>query len=73
MANATKPMPQRVRDKIAAHHLTNRLQAHVMGEIDLTATQVQAAKILLAKVVPDLKQVEHTGESAIQKITVVIK
>lgn len=66
-------MPQRVREKIAASMLANRLQDHVAGKVDMTATQVQAAKILLAKVVPDLKQVEHTGESAIQKITVVIK
>lgn len=27
----------------------------------MTATQIQAAKILLAKVIPDQKAVEHSG------------
>ncbi len=28
----------------------------------MTPSQIQAAKILLAKAVPDLQSVEHTGE-----------
>lgn len=38
-----------VRLKIQATQLINRLQAHADGEIDLTSSQVQAAKILLDK------------------------
>lgn len=32
----------------------------------MDATQVQAARILLAKTIPDQKAVEHTGEVALQ-------
>lgn len=38
-----------VRKKIQASQLVNRLQKHADGEIEMTATQVQAAKILLDK------------------------
>lgn len=30
----------------------------------MTATQISAAKILLAKAIPDLKAIEHSGEIA---------
>jgi hypothetical protein len=38
-----------VRAKIQASQLINRLTAHALGESDMSATQVQAAKILLDK------------------------
>ena len=38
-----------VRGKIQASQIINRLTSHVLGEIELTATQVSAAKILLDK------------------------
>ena len=50
------------RERISASMLANRLSQHVKGEVEMSATQIQAAKILLAKVIPDLKAVEHTGE-----------
>lgn len=34
---------------------------HVMGRIEMSVTQIRSAEILLRKVVPDLKQVDHTG------------
>lgn len=50
------------RAKIKAAQLINRLQAHVdANEPLLDATQVNAAKALLNKVLPDLKAVEHSG------------
>lgn len=39
-----------------------RLLAHVEGKIEMSATQVNAAKILLSKIVPDLGRTEVTGE-----------
>ncbi len=51
-----------VRDKIQASQLINRLQNHVLGEIELSQTQIQAAKILLDKSVPNLQSIEHAGE-----------
>lgn len=46
-----------VRDKIRASQLVNRLEDHVFGETELTATQVTAALGLLKKCVPDLSSV----------------
>lgn len=38
-----------VRSKIQASQLINRLSAHALGEVEMTSTQVAAAKILLDK------------------------
>lgn len=53
---------ERTRDKIKATALVNRLQKIAMGEVDAEPTQVNAAKALLNKVLPDLKAVEHSGD-----------
>ena len=51
------------RAKIKASQLINRLQKHVDAEKPLLdASQVNAAKALLNKVLPDLKAMELTGE-----------
>jgi hypothetical protein len=42
--------------------LINRLQDHVNGTVELSATQVTAALGLLKKTAPDLSAVEHSGE-----------
>lgn len=46
---------------IRASQLLNRLTSHANGEIEMSQSQVAAAKIVIGKVVPDLKAVEHTG------------
>lgn len=46
-----------VREKIRASQLVNRLEDHVLGELDLSATQVTAALGLLKKCVPDISAV----------------
>lgn len=53
---------ERLRRKIRAGMLVNRLREHVLGRIEMTETQVAAARVLLKKVLPDIAQVEHTGE-----------
>lgn len=51
------------RAKIKTTQLINRLQTHVMSNKPLLdASQVNAAKTLLNKVLPDLKVAEITGE-----------
>lgn len=45
-----------------ATQLLNRLIAHANGELDLTQTQINAIKIVLAKFFPDLKAVENKIE-----------
>lgn len=49
------------REKIKTSQLINRLQNHVLRKTKLSRTQIQAIKILLAKTLPDLKSIEHTG------------
>ncbi len=41
--------------------IRTRLEQHIFGEIDMTATQIRAAEILLRKVIPDLTSTEWTG------------
>ncbi len=53
---------ENTRAKIQAAQIINRLYGHVMGEIELDAAQVSSAKTLLAKVLPDMKAIEHTGD-----------
>lgn len=46
--------PEVVRQKIRTSMLINRLQNHVLGRLDMTKTQLQAAGILLRKTLPDM-------------------
>lgn len=51
------------RAKIKAEVIIQRLTKNVTSSKPImTASQVNAAKVLLAKVLPDLKAVEHSGE-----------
>lgn len=47
---------------ISASQLLNRLISHANGEIELSQSQVNAARIVIGKSIPDLKAVELTGE-----------
>src|ERR1700748_3224924 len=46
--------PDVVRQKIRTSMLINRLQNHVLGRIEMSKTQLQAAGILLRKTLPDM-------------------
>ena len=46
--------------KIKTSQLINRLQDHVLGDLDLKPTQVQSALGLLKKTIPDLSQSDTT-------------
>lgn len=49
------------REKIQTTQLIIRLQDHAFGAVELTKTQIDAIKILLAKKLPDLATVTHEG------------
>jgi hypothetical protein len=51
-----------VRGKIQATQIINRLYSAFQGEVELTAIQVNIAKTLLDKVLPDLKAIEQTTQ-----------
>ncbi len=61
-ALSSKQRTEDWREKIKAANLTHRLVAHAKGEVELTNSQIKAIEILLKKVYPDLKSVEHKGE-----------
>jgi hypothetical protein len=52
----------RTKERIRASQLLNRLNDFVNGKCELSPAQVQAAKIVIGKVIPDMKAIEHTGK-----------
>lgn len=50
-----------VRERIRTKAIVNRLTNHVLGRIEMSATQVTAALGLIRKTVPDLQAIEHSG------------
>jgi hypothetical protein len=55
---------EETRARIQAQQIINRLQAHIDSpEPTMDASQVNAAKALLNKVLPDLKPVDYDGNS----------
>jgi hypothetical protein len=62
--------PDEVRQKIQASQLINRLTAHVNSKTPLLdASQVQAARALLNKVLPDLSSVEAKHSGSIELVS----
>lgn len=49
------------KDGIKASVLMTKLYSHVTGDNELSQTQINAAKIVLSKLIPDLKAIEHSG------------
>lgn len=47
---------------IRATQLLNRLNSFANGEIEMTQAQVNAAKVVIGKEIPDLKAVEISGD-----------
>lgn len=60
-ARINKSHSENTKGEIRASQLLNRLFSHANGECELTPTQVQAAKVFIAKYKADLKAIEHTG------------
>jgi hypothetical protein len=69
-----KSAKERISERIKASAISRRLQEFALAEpLDddylnkqMTQPQVTAARILLSKVVPDLKQTEHTGDLTVR-------
>jgi hypothetical protein len=57
----------RTREKIRTTMLINRLQDFVLGKCDMTPSQVRAAKLVLRKILPDLKPIKVEYDSAPSK------
>ena len=67
MAARTKKTTHDAKTKrlIAASQLINRLIQHANNEVEMTASQVNAAKIVIGKAIPDLKSIELTGSEGV--------
>ncbi len=52
---------EKTKRRIQASQLLNRLILFATGRINMTTAQVLAAKIVIAKSIPDVKSVEHSG------------
>lgn len=57
-ARFTKNVAQHTREKIQTTQIVNRLYNHILGKLELSATQVKAADILLKKTMPDLSAID---------------
>ena len=62
---------QQWRDAINTSLLVKRLYDNSIGKIELTASQLKSIEILLRKTIPDLKAIEHSGET--KQTTIVIQ
>ena len=65
----TKAMPEVWRQRIQTGQILRRLMDHVEGKIELSATQIRAAEILLRKILPDLSSIEYKGNVEHRHIT----
>lgn len=55
---ASSPRPPEWANKVKAGVLMDRLRKAGLGEVEMTTTQINAAKAFLAKVIPDLARTE---------------
>lgn len=56
------------RAKIQAGNIIHRLQKAFNGELELSREQISIAKILLAKIIPDLSSTEITSEVTVRNV-----
>jgi hypothetical protein len=61
-ARLSRAHSEAVRQKIQASVLIDRLQRHVMGELEMSQTQINAANSLLDRSVAKLSQIQHVGD-----------
>ena len=57
------------RAKIKTSQIMNRLTNHILGELELSSTQIAAAKILLSKTLPDLTNIDVNAVVGVKEMT----
>ncbi len=62
-ARINKMHSEQVRLKIQSSVLIQRLQDHVLGKLELSMSQINAANSLLDRSVPKLSQIQHLGDN----------
>ena len=61
-ASTSAAYAESVRARIRAGGIAKRLEKHVLGDVEMSSTQVQAALGLLKKVVPDQQHIQHAND-----------
>jgi len=68
-------LSENTRERIKTSMLLNRLTDHILGKVELTATQVRGIEILLKKTLPDLASLQidanvttNSHEEALDKL-----
>ena len=56
------PWSEEHRNRIKTSMLLNRIEKHILGQVDMSNTQIKAVDILLKKSVPDLQSISLSGE-----------
>jgi hypothetical protein len=64
------PHSERARENIRVSVIIKRLHDHLEGKLEMSASQVRAAEILLRKTVPDLSVID--GNLSVEKIENVV-
>lgn len=63
MAARNRPgLSENTRKRIQTTMLVKRLEEHILGNAEISSTQMRAIEILLKKTLPDLSSIEHTGD-----------
>ena len=58
-------------DSIQTSKLIKKLEGHALEGVEMTASQVNAATVLLKKTLPDMKAVEHAvGDDTEMTVTI---
>lgn len=63
---------EKTKNLIRASQLLNRLTDHANGRVNMTQSQVLAARVVIGKAIPDLKAIEHSGKDG-GPLTVTVK
>lgn len=61
MSDRTAWRPEKVRERIRVTKLIQALELHALGKIQMSATRIRAAEVVLKKALPDLTAIEHSG------------
>lgn len=60
-------LSENTRARIQTTMIVMRLENHILGKIEMTATQVRAAEILIRKTLPDLSSIDMNA--IVQQVT----
>ena len=67
MSSVNKKTPrERMIERIEATKIVKRVNDCALGKDEMTAIELQAAKMCMAKVVPDLKQIEMKMDAIVK-------